>query len=145
MTPKEHFQELDSSILRMLLKVAVVAKALEDRPSAVPVMHRIERLTRHFVRLFISLTRGEHPLILPGPAEECPMIDTMARLRDSLLSLSNGQLSEKSLQRIHFVFEDMCDRSLWQRIFDPRASQDEVTLRANLANSFERVLIARLL
>ncbi|BHF66645.1 Tumor necrosis factor [Sparganum proliferum] len=136
---KERFRKLDRSILRMLIKVGVVAQEYEASVIEMTAVCRIEKLTKQFVLLFLAFSRCEKSLDVDA------LIDILQEMRQALLFLTERVFSEKSIKRVDFIFEELSYRDLWNSVFSPDVTAEQRQLLLNLTTSFDRVLASNLL
>lgn len=139
MSSKERFLKLDRAILRMLIKVGVVAQEYEASVMEMTAVCRIEELTKQFLLLFIAFSRCEKPLDIDA------LIGVLQQLQNALLFLAQRVFSEKSMKRIHFIFTELSSRDLWNSVYSPEVTAEQRQLLLNLTASFDRVLSSNLL
>ncbi|VDN43935.1 unnamed protein product [Dibothriocephalus latus] len=139
MPSKERFLKLDRAILRTIIKIGVVAQEYEASVAEMTAVCRIEALTKQFILLFLAFSRREKPLDVDA------LNDVLQRMQHALLYLAKRVLSEKSIKRINFIFEELSSPDLWNSVFSPDMTDEQRQLLSNLTNSFDRVLASGLL
>nr|CUU98693.1 hypothetical transcript [Hymenolepis microstoma] len=158
-TPKDHFHKVDQIILRTIIKVGIVSQRLLDQQSAVGLMRRVERQSRHFGLIYCELVTQADEGISPSPSSSSSnspaktptpdlsiLLSTLKKLQDSLNTLIQGQLSDRSINQMNEVFEEIQDPSFWNRILDrANSTPQEWSLAVRLRDSFQNIIEAKLL
>ncbi|KAM3179441.1 hypothetical protein ACTXT7_000556 [Hymenolepis weldensis] len=158
-TPKDHFHKVDQIILRTIIKVGIISQRLLDQHKALVLMHRVESRSRNFGLIYCELvTQADEVGISPpvsssfnSPAKTLTpdlssLLNTLKKLQEGLNALVQGQLSDRSINQMNDVFEELQDPSLWNRILDRvNSTLQEWNLALRLRDSFQNIIDAKLL